>query len=118
MLQEGTEFLFISNYARDAAFHLALEDYFMEKVDKPVIMLWQTEPSVMIGRYQVAVAELDIEYLEHSNMHLVRRSSGGGTIFTDAGTFLYTVIMPYCKESWNPECPMAASVRKKLPPAR
>jgi lipoate-protein ligase A len=51
----------------------------------------------MLGRNQIAEAEIDIGYANRNNIQIVRRSSGGGTIFTDPGTLLYTMILPYNK---------------------
>ena len=63
--------------------------------NEPIVMLWRTRPCVMLGNYQVVDAEIDIALAERMNIQIVRRSSGGGTIFTDQGTILYTVILHY-----------------------
>lgn len=47
------------------------------------------------GRHQVAEVEIDAALAERMNIQVVRRSSGGGTIFTDSGTILFTIILPY-----------------------
>jgi len=67
--------------------------------EKPVLMLWQAGKTVMLGNNQVIDAEVDIEYAEKSGILIVRRSSGGGAIYTDLGTVLYTIIEPLKKEA-------------------
>jgi lipoate-protein ligase A len=63
--------------------------------DESAWMLWQTGRSAMLGRHQIANAEIDLQAAERTGVRVVRRSSGGGTIFTDPGTLLYTLILPY-----------------------
>lgn len=89
--------LYIENNSTDAAFHFSCEEYFMSgnMVNEPVMMLWQADKCVMLGNYQIARSEIDVSYAESSGIKIVRRSSGGGTIFTDLGTLLFTLILPY-----------------------
>ena len=88
---------YIENKSREAAFHFSVEEYIMKHYpfDEPVMMIWQTDRCAMIGNYQIAEAEIDMRYAKDEGVQIVRRSSGGGTIFTDEGTFLYTIIQPY-----------------------
>ena len=80
----------------DAAFHFSVETYFLEKapLDAPIFMIWQSKPCTMLGRFQVAQAEVDHSYAKQEDIHIVRRPSGGGTIFVDHGTLLYSLILP------------------------
>jgi len=61
-------------------------------------MIWQADNTAMLGSYQVAQAEISIPYAKEAGIHVVRRQSGGGTIFTDMGTLLYTLILPQTGE--------------------
>ena len=63
--------------------------------DEPILMIWQTERCVMLGNNQIVDAEINRNFAERENIQIVRRSSGGGTIFCDMGTLLYTIILPY-----------------------
>ena len=89
--------LYVETDSKDAAFHFSVEEYIMKSlpVDEPVMMIWQTGKCAMLGSYQVAEAEIDMRYAKEAGIQVVRRPSGGGTIFTDLGTFLYTMIQPY-----------------------
>jgi len=88
--------IYIENDVKDAAFHFSAEEYIMREypLNRPVLMLWQTEKCVMLGNYQVAEAEIDMGVARKEDVQIVRRPSGGGTIYTDLGTFLITIIMP------------------------
>lgn len=85
--------LLIESMSADAAFHFAVEEYCMEAfAGEDVFLLWQTGRCAMLGSCQVARAEVSFEAAERLGVQIVRRSSGGGTIYTDLGTFLFTVI--------------------------
>ena len=94
--------LYIETERKDAAFHFSVEEYFMRNLpsDEPLIMIWQTRPCVMLGNYQIPDAEIDVRYAQEAGIQIVRRSSGGGTIFTDLGTLLYTMILPHTKAQY------------------
>jgi lipoate-protein ligase A len=49
----------------------------------------------MLGSNQIAQDEIDLSLAEQHNVQIVRRSSGGGTIYTDQGTLLCTFITPF-----------------------
>jgi len=94
--------VFVDNDSiNDAAFHFSVEEFFTRysRRKEPVLMLWQTEKTVMLGNNQVVRAEVDVDYANKSEIQIVRRSSGGGAIFTDLGTVLYTVIEPLENEA-------------------
>jgi lipoate-protein ligase A len=84
----------------DCAFHFATEEFVMSqmKPDLPVLMLWRTDMTVMLGANQVAATEADLHYAKARGIKVVRRSSGGGTIYTDPGVLLYTIILPFTEE--------------------
>ncbi|MDR3164604.1 MAG: lipoate--protein ligase [Synergistaceae bacterium] len=88
--------LYIEPQSTDAAFHFAAEEYFMTRAhaNEAIFMTWRTGKCAMLGCNQVAHAEIDVRLAETSEIQIVRRSSGGGTIFTDRGVLLYTVILP------------------------
>jgi lipoate-protein ligase A len=89
--------IYIEPKSTDCAFHFSAEEYVMEmmKPKEPVLMLWRTERTVMIGANQIAEAEADLAYAKERGVAVVRRSSGGGAIYTDPGVLLYTIILPF-----------------------
>ena len=90
----------IKSTINDAAFNFSTEQYIMrgESHKAPIAMLWQTGKTVMLGSYQVANIEIDVDFAKKNDIKIVRRSSGGGTIFTDSGTVLLSLILPYEKQ--------------------
>ena len=89
--------LFIEPKSFDPAFHFAAEEYCMQHFtgDTPIWMLWRTHNCIMLGSNQIPGLEIDMPSATQHGIQLVRRSSGGGTIFTDPGTIQYTVILPF-----------------------
>jgi lipoate-protein ligase A len=87
---------YIEPRSADAAFHFSAEEYLMTRAhdDEAIFMTWRAGKCAMLGCNQVAHAEIDVRLAEESGIQIVRRSSGGGTIFADPGVLLYTVILP------------------------
>jgi lipoate-protein ligase A len=88
--------LYIETGSTDAAYNFACEVFCMKRFGgvSPVMLIWQADNWAMLGRYQVAPAELNAGVLERIGAKVVRRNTGGGTIYTDLGNLLYTFILP------------------------
>lgn len=80
--------------SNDPFYNIALEDYLYScRLDCPhIYMLWVNSPSVFMGRYQTARAETDWEYLREQAIPILRRLSGGGTVYHDVGNLNFTCI--------------------------
>lgn len=92
--------IFIQPKATDAALHFATEEYCMTALGhkQDIFMLWQTDRCAMLGSNQIAQDEIDLALAKQNDVQIVRRSSGGGTIYTDKGTLLCTLITPFSPE--------------------
>ncbi|MCL2624254.1 MAG: lipoate--protein ligase family protein, partial [Planctomycetaceae bacterium] len=103
-LRKAFALLYVETENRDAAFHFSVEEYFMRRPnsDESITMIWQTGKCVMLGSFQVPDAEIDMNCARDEGVQIVRRSSGGGTIYTDSGTLLLTMILP-CSEGQYPQ---------------
>ncbi len=73
-------------------FCLAAEEYLLKKFSKDIFMLWQSHDTVVIGKHQNALAEINYPFVRHNNIVLARRISGGGTVFHDAGNVNFAFI--------------------------
>lgn len=84
---------FIKNKNTDVYFNLAMEEYVFEKFkEDEVFMLWINEPSVVIGKHQNLIEEVNMKYCFENNIKIARRLSGGGTVVHDFGNLNYTYI--------------------------
>lgn len=79
----------------DANFNFALEKYAIEELDaaKEYFMFWRTTPTLMIGRYQNTLAEINMPYAKANDINIVRRITGGGTIYTDPNGWQFSFIV-------------------------
>lgn len=79
----------------DPRINLAIEEYVLKNmdVDKDAFLLFYiNEPSIIIGRNQNTVEEIDTEYVEANGIHVVRRLSGGGAVYHDLGNLNFSFL--------------------------
>lgn len=76
----------------DPFLNLAAEEYFLRNFHSDCFMLWQNSPSVIIGKHQNALAEINFGFVNQNNIPVVRRISGGGAVFHDLGNVNFTFI--------------------------
>lgn len=76
----------------DPYYNLAAEEYLFYTLKEPVFRLWQNAPSVIVGRNQNALAEINEQYIRENNIPVVRRLTGGGAVFHDLGNINFTFI--------------------------
>ncbi|MCW6074672.1 lipoate--protein ligase [Clostridium sporogenes] len=83
----------INNY-NNPYFNLALEEYFLKYKDlqDDILILWQNEPVIVIGKNQNTYEELNLHYVDSKNIKVVRRLSGGGAVYHDLGNLNFTII--------------------------
>lgn len=75
--------------------NLALEDHFLRGgADLPVLFFYVNRPSVVMGRFQNPWLETNLNYLVENDIWLVRRQSGGGSVFHDEGNLNFSFIVP------------------------
>ena len=86
--------IYVDTGNESAARNFGTEYYFAAEriMDDDVFLFWRTRPTLMIGKYQNMYEEIDLPYARERGIDVVRRLSGGGTIFTDRGSFQYSFI--------------------------
>jgi len=57
-----------------------------------ILFLWVNAPVVVFGRNQNPWKEVALDYTEAHDVQLIRRLSGGGTVYHDTGNLNYSVI--------------------------
>ncbi|HBH48041.1 MAG TPA: lipoate--protein ligase [Bacteroidales bacterium] len=73
-------------------YNLASEEYLLKNFAENIFMLWRSEPAVIVGKHQNALAELNYPYLLKNKLHVARRLSGGGTVVHDLNNLNFTFI--------------------------
>lgn len=84
--------IYVINKSVDPSFNHALEEYFLKDTRESIFMIWQNEPTVLIGRNQNLELEINTDFTKAHDMHVVRRLSGGGTVYCDLNNCQYTFI--------------------------
>jgi len=83
----------IETTSHDPFFNQAFEDYvFRTFREDEVLLLWRNHPAVVVGCYQNICREVHVRALLEQNIPVVRRMSGGGTVYHDLGNLNYTLI--------------------------
>lgn len=88
--------LYLLNNSTDPYFNLALEETIFNnaKSGETYILLWQNSPSVIIGKHQNTVAEINADLIRKRGIHVVRRMTGGGAVYHDLGNLNFSFIQP------------------------
>lgn len=85
---------YIVNTSNETAYNIALEAYaFRELMEEDeLFILWINRPSIIIGRHQNTIQEINKEYTDANDIRVVRRLSGGGAVYHDLNNLNYTII--------------------------
>ncbi|MEO2720431.1 lipoate--protein ligase, partial [Enterococcus faecium] len=88
--------IFVPNENHDPRINLAIEQYLLQEMplDEPILLFYINEPSIIIGRNQNTIEEINRDYVEEHGIHVVRRLSGGGAVYHDFGNLNFSFIMP------------------------
>ncbi len=86
--------IYVNTNSTDVYYNFGCEYYFAteKRLSDDVFLLWSTTPTLMVGKYQNTLEEIDHEYARAHGIAIVRRMSGGGTIYTDPGGWQFTFI--------------------------
>jgi lipoate-protein ligase A len=84
--------LFITSKTNDPAFNLAAEEVLLRNHAENIIFFYINKPSVIVGKHQNTLSEINFNFLEKNNIPVFRRLSGGGTVYHDYGNINYCII--------------------------
>lgn len=76
----------------DPYLNLAIEEFYFKNSEDEIFIIWQNEPTVVIGKNQNAYAEINIPYLKERGIKVARRITGGGAVYHDLGNVNYSYI--------------------------
>lgn len=87
----------------DPRVNLALEEYMLENFGEKdtYLLFYINEPSIIIGRNQNTVEEINTEYVDNNGIKVVRRLSGGGAVYHDLENLNFSFITKDDGESFH-----------------
>ncbi len=89
--------LFVENEPnKDPRINLAIEEYLIKSVapKEEILMFYINKPSIIIGRNQNTIQEINVDYVQEHDIIVVRRLSGGGAVYHDLGNLNFSFIAP------------------------
>ncbi len=88
---------YLETAKEDPYYNLAYEEYILKNCrDDDYLILWQNENTIVMGLHQNPYEEIDLSKAEELKVNIVRRITGGGTVYHDLGNLNYSYIT-----DWN-----------------
>lgn len=78
----------------DPMINLAMEEYVLKHItpDDSYFLFYINSPSIIIGKNQNTLEEINKPYIDKNNIKVVRRLSGGGAVYHDLGNLNFSFI--------------------------
>lgn len=87
----------------DQAINFAMEEYVLREMDpaQTYLMLYRMRPTVIVGKHQNTVEEINADFVAAHGVDVLRRLSGGGAVYNDEGNLSFSVIAADDGDSFN-----------------
>ena len=95
--------IFIDNTQTDPRLNLAMEEFILRNLrfDEPILFFYINAPSIIIGRNQNSLEEIDPDFVQTNDIHIVRRLSGGGAVYHDLGNLNFSFVTQAGPENFH-----------------
>ncbi len=85
--------LCIYSESTDPYYNLAAEEYLVREFSDEIFMLWRNDNTIVVGRNQNTLSEINYDYVKEHDVRVVRRMSGGGAVYHDMGNVNFTFVL-------------------------
>lgn len=92
-----------NNHVHNPRVNLAFEEYAIRNLalDDEILLFYINGPSIIIGRNQNTIEEINVDYVEEHDIKVVRRLSGGGAVYHDLGNLNFSFIAPNSADNFH-----------------
>ncbi len=91
-----------NNHITDATLNLALEEWAVRNLDlenEDYLLFYINRNAIIIGKHQNTIEEINSEYVKEKGIQVVRRISGGGTVYHDDGNLNFSFLTKFSPDS-------------------
>ena len=83
--------LIIDSPSDNAYFNIASEEFLLRRFPtEDIFLLYVNAPSIIVGKFQNTLAEINLDYVQEKEIKVVRRMSGGGAVYHDLGNLNFS----------------------------
>lgn len=83
--------IIIDSPSTNAYFNIATEEFLLHKFPvEDILLFYVNAPSIIIGKFQNTLAEINLDYVNAQAIKVVRRMSGGGAVYHDLGNLNFS----------------------------
>jgi lipoate---protein ligase len=76
----------------DPFFNLAIEEFLLKNSKEEYLIVYINDPAVIIGKHQSGHREINTKFVTENKIPVIRRITGGGTVFHDHGNLNFSFI--------------------------
>ncbi|MFZ7130797.1 MAG: lipoate--protein ligase [Eubacteriales bacterium] len=75
-------------------YNMAFEEYVINHMpEDDYVFFYIHKPSIIVGKHQNTIEEINKDYVDRNQIHVARRLSGGGAVYHDSGNLNFSFIV-------------------------
>lgn len=84
---------YIESFSNNPYYNLAFEEYCFKNLprDEDFVYLWINTPTIVVGKNQNTIEEINVDYTKENSIDVVRRITGGGAVYQDLGNLNFSI---------------------------